>query len=196
MYKKFILASILTCPLTELAQCKKSWFEIKPSYFLFYTCPMKDIYNKGGFEIQGSVTLPCCNYFDIYGSVGYREAKGHALNSCEYTKLTVVPVDLGIKSMFKFWSRFYYYLALGPRYFCLHQYNNSPYVDSIITKSGIGLFANTGFNVILADCLIFGIFGECSYEKKTIYPKMQYVYSNGSTQIGGFAFGITLGYAF
>lgn len=82
------------------------------------------------------------------------------------------------------------------RFFYLHQHNNSPYVDRTINNVGIGLFVNTGFNVRLADCILLGIFGEYSYEKKAICPKRPNVFSNGSVQIGGFAFGISLGYAF
>jgi outer membrane protein W len=222
MYKKILLISALFNLFAIIGQNKQSWFEIKPSYFLFYSCPMKEVYNNGGFQIQGSATLPCCNYFDIYASLGYRKAKGHSVkttftqdqtvetectetcselnikNPNEYgcTKLTVVPVDIGLKYIFNPYSRFYCFFALGPRYFCLHQYNNSPYVDSIINKSGIGLFANAGVNLILGKRFLFGIFGECSYEKKTIYPKMAGVYSNGSVQIGGFAVGASVGYVF
>jgi hypothetical protein len=195
MYKKIALLSALlfTLPQNVFAL---PWLEIKPSYFLFTASPMKDIYNKGGFEIQGSASIFLHDYFDLYGSIGYRRASGHALNTCEKTSLTVIPVDIGLKPIFKFCERFFYFFAIGPRYFHFHQRNNSPYVDCKINGNGVGLFVNTGFDVLLADRLLLGIFGEYSYEKKKICPKMANVFSNGGVQLGGFAFGVSLGYSF
>lgn len=196
MYKKIALLSALFCTPTQYASDLTPWLEIKPSYFFFSSSPMNDIYDHGGFEIQGSASVPFCDYLDLYCSIGLRKTKGHALNSCEKTGLTVIPVDIGLKPIFNFCECFYYFFAIGPRYFHFHQHNNSPYVDCIIKGNGIGLFVNTGFNVLLADCILIGIFGEYSYEKKTICPTKPKVYSNGSVQIGGFAFGASLGYAF
>jgi hypothetical protein len=196
MYKKTALFAALLCTLTEYASPVTPWLEVKPSYFFFPVSPMKDIYDHGGFEIQGSASIPVCNYLDFYGSIGYRRASGHALNTCEKTSLTVVPIDIGLKPIFNFCERFSYFFALGPRFFYFHQHNNSPYVDCSINGGGVGLFVNTGFNVLFADCFLLGIFGEYSYEKKTICPKMPNVFSNGSVQLGGLAFGVSLGYAF
>jgi len=172
------------------------WLEIKPSYFFFTASPLKDIYHRGGFEVQGSVSAPVCNHLDLYGSIGYRKASGYALNTCEKTTISVMPIDFGIKPVFNVCERLYYFFAVGPRYFYLHQRNCSPYVDCIVKGSGIGLFVNTGFNVLLAEHFLLGIFGEYSYEKKTICPSRPNVYSNGSVQLGGFAFGVSFGYAF
>jgi hypothetical protein len=203
MYKKIFLFFALLCAakqyaadVTRGAPCLTPWLEIKPSYFFFSASPMKDIYDHGGFEVQGSVSVPLCNYLDLYGSVGYRKAWGRALNSCSKTSLAVIPIDIGLKPIFNFCERFYYFFAIGPRYFHFHQHNNSPYVDRNSKGNGIGLFVNTGFNVLLADCLLLGIFGEYSYEKKKICSKRPRVYSNGSVQLGGFAFGVSWGYAF
>jgi hypothetical protein len=196
MYKKIALLSALFCTLAQHASHVTPWLEIKPSYFFFTTSPMKHIYNKGGFEVQGSISVPFYNYLDFYGSIGCRHVQGHALNTCEKTSLTVMPIDIGLKPVFNFCEKLYYFLAIGPRFFYFHQHNNSPYVTAKINRSGIGFFVNTGFNVQLAECFLFGIFGEYSYEKKTICPKMPNVFSNGSVQLGGFAFGISLGYAF
>jgi hypothetical protein len=136
------------------------------------------------------------NHLDAYGSIGYRQAQGHALNTFEKTSLSVIPVDLGLKPVFDFAQCWNYFFAVGPRYFYLHQQNNSPYVDYTIDGSGIGFFVNTGLNVVLADAFLLGIFGEYSYEKKGSYSNTSNVFSNGSIQIGGIAFGLSIGYAF
>lgn len=200
MYKKIALFSALVGTGTQHASDHMRWpirwFEIKPSYFFFSNSPMKNIYDKGGFEIQASGSGPVYSCLDLYGSVGYRKVWGHSLGLCEKTSLTVVPFDIGIKPVFNFCDHYYYFFAIGPRFFYFHQHNYSPYVDCSIKSGNVGLFFNTGFNVALNDCFLLGIFGEYSYEKKTICPRMENVYSNGPTQIGGFAFGISLGYAF
>ena len=196
MYKKNVLFSALLCISTQCASDVTPWLEIKPSYFFFYDSPMKKVYNKGGFEIQGSASVPVCHYLDFYGSLGYRHVSGHALNTCEKTSLILVPIDIGLKPIVKFCERFYYFLAMGPRFFYFQQKNKSPYVDCSITSGGVGLFVNTGFNVLFLDHFLLGLFGEYSYEKKKICPQMPNVYSNGSVQIGGLAFGLSLGYAF
>lgn len=195
MYKQMTILFALFSTLTQCTSDLK-WLEIKPSYFFFAASSMKDIYNNGGFELQGSVSVPVYDYLDFYGSIGGRKAWGRALNSCEKTSLTVVPFDIGLKPVFNFCERFYYFFAIGPRFFYFHQRNHSPYVDCKINGRGVGLFVNSGFNVLLADRFLLGIFGEYSYEKKSICPCKPRVYSNGSTQLGGFAFGVSLGYDF
>ena len=198
MYKlcaQITLLFALLCSLTQYACDATPWLEIKPSYFFFCASPMNDIYNKGGFEIQGSTSVPVCNYLDLYGSIGYRTAYGHALNTCQKTSLTVMPVDIGLKPVFTIGECFYSFFAIGPRYFHFHQRNKSPYVDCSIKGGNIGLFVNTGFNALLAGHWLLGIFGEYSYEKKKICPSKPNVLSNGAVQLGGFAFGISMGYA-
>jgi hypothetical protein len=196
MYKKNALLCALLCVSTQYALALTPWLEIKPSYFFFYDSPMKHIYNKGGYEIQASVSVPVHRHFDVYGSIGGRHVSGHALNTCEDTSLTLVPIDIGLKPIVNFCERFYYFFAMGPRFFYFHQKNESPFVDCSITSGGVGLFINSGFNVLIREHFLLGIFGEYSYEKKKICPNQPNVFSNGSVQIGGLAFGVSLGYAF
>lgn len=196
MYKKIALVFALLCTMAHYASDIRPWLEIKPSYFFFSASPMNDIYDHGGFEIQGSISVPLCTNLDLYGSIGYREAWGHALNTCEKTSLTIIPVDIGLKPVFQLCENVYYFFAIGPRYFYLDQHNKSPYVDCRISNSGIGFFLNTGFSLALREYFLIGIFGEYSYEKKYITGDSLNVYSNGSIQMGGFAFGISFGYLF
>jgi len=196
VYKKIALLSALLCALTHYASGLTPWLEVKPSYFLFTNSVMRSIYHHGGVEIQGSASIPVWNYLDFYTSIGYRRVHGHALNTCENTTLTVLPCDIGLKPIINFCERFYYFFAIGPRFFYFRQHNTSPYVDCKITGGNVGLFANTGFNVELSHNLLLGIFGEYSYEKKAICPQKPNVYSNGSVQMGGIAVGISFGYAF
>ena len=174
----------------------KPWLECRPSYFFFPNNPMKDIYSRGGVELQGSISAPCHHYLNVYGSIGYRKVHGKALNTGEKTKIMVLPIDIGLKPIFNFHECFYCFFAIGPRYFYFRQHNNSPYVNPLVKGSGIGFFINTGFEALMAEHFLWGVFGEYSYEKKTIRSQIPTVYSNGSVQMGGLAFGVSLGYAF
>ncbi len=196
MYKKITLFSVLLCTSIQYASDLTTWLEIKPSYFFFYNDPMNEIYDKGGFQVQASASVPFKNYFDFYGSLGYRRVTGHALNTCENTTLSVIPVDIGIKPIWNFCEKFYYFFAVGPRFFFFQQNNDSTYVSSSINDCGVGLFANTGLNILIKNSFLLGIFGEYSYEQKTICPTEPNVYSSGVVQLGGLAFGISFGYAF
>lgn len=196
MYKKITLLTSLFWIISNHASYLAPWLEIKPSYFLFTSAPMKDIYHKGGFQVQASTSIRVNYHLDLYGSIGYRESWGHALNTYEQTSLTIVPIDIGLKPIFNWGERGYYFFAIGPRFFYLQQKNQSPYVDSKIKAGSVGLFVNTGINFLLRNHFLLGIFGEYSYEKKTIYPNMLNVFSGGPTQVGGFAIGLNLGYAF
>lgn len=196
MYKRIILLSLSFCTFTQYASEITPWLEVKPSYFFFVTSPMHDVYKKGGFELQGSASVPFYKCLAFYTSIGVRKVWGHALNTGEKTTLTVMPFDIGLKPIFNFSERFFYFFAIGPRFFYFHQHNDSPYVDPTINGGGVGFFVNTGFTMLVTDCFLFGIFGEYSYEKKAITPTMPNVFGNGSTQIGGLVFGINLGYAF
>jgi hypothetical protein len=199
MYKKSMLISALFCIATQYASevtPLRPWLELKPSYFFFYDSPMKNIYKKGGLEMQLSASVPVYNFLDVYGSIGCRHVSGHALHTGEKTSLTLMPIDIGLKPVFQCAEKFYYFFAVGPRFFYFQQNNNSPYVDCKIKTGGVGLFLNTGFNIPFSDCFLFGLFGEYSYEKKKVHPKKLHVFSNGALQVGGFAFGVSFGYVF
>lgn len=196
MDKKIILLFTLLGSNVQSASNLSPWLEIKPSYFFCTSTPLKDIYHHGGFELQGSVSAPVCKHLDFYGSIGYRHLSGHALNTDEKTKLTVVPLDIGLKPIFNWGESLYYFLAFGPRFFYFNQHNDSSYVDRKTNRGGVGLFVNTGFNLLFANGFLLGIFGEYSYEKGSISPRMSNVFSGGSIQLGGFAFGLSVGREF
>lgn len=196
MFKKIALLSIVCFTWMQYAADVTPWLEIKPSYFFFSASPMHDIYRHGAFQIQASTSIPWCHYLDFYASVGYRKAHGSALNGDQITSLSVVPLDIGLKPIFTFDERLSYFFAFGPRFFYFSQSNDVLSDTSLIHDGGIGLFVNTGLNIELAECILLGIFGEYSYEKKTILPTLPNLYSNGPVQIGGFALGVSLGYAF
>jgi hypothetical protein len=169
--------------------------ETKGSYFFFASDTIRDVYSSGGFEIQVSGSYPIWKCVHIYGSLGFLEAWGDSTHFNQSTSIWEIPVDLGLKSLFNLTSFVQYYIALGPRYFYVHQHNHSAYVNKNMSQNGVGLFTNTGFNFILKKHFLIDIFGEYSYEPTSFSSSMTHVYTS-DIQLSKFAFGAGLGYAF
>jgi outer membrane protein W len=174
--------------------------EGKAGYFFFSNCTMRKIYNNGGLDVQLCASYPFWHPTDkwalnAYGSVEYFHRSGNSINGDQKTSLWAVPVNLGLKPVYAINEKVLYYFAAGPRYFHVHQHNNSSYVSKNKSKNGLGFFANTGFNYILSDHFLIDIFGEYSYGKLHFHSGKSDVYTS-NTQIGGFTFGGGFGYKF
>lgn len=169
--------------------------EFKAGYFFFADGKMRKIYNEGGLDLQIAGSYPIWKWMQIYGSVEYIERHGRSLNSHQKTRIWQYPISLGLKSVAKICKSTQYYLTIGPRYFFVHTHASSSHVDKTMNQNGIGGFAGTGFNFLPTDHLLIDVFGEYSYCKLHFHPHKKHVYGR-SIQVGGFAFGAGLGYAF
>lgn len=160
---------------------------------------MRKIYNKDGLDIQLWAAYPFWNpisklTLNAYGAIEYFHRSGQSMNDHQKTSLWSVPVNIGLRPTFAINTKMQYYFAIGPRYFYIHQHNDSSYVYKNKAKNGLGFFANTGLSYILCNSLVMDVFGEYSYAK-THFHAGQSVYTK-NVQIGGFTFGGGLGYAF
>lgn len=169
--------------------------EVKAGYFFFTDSTMREIYNQGGLDLQLSGSYPVWRWLEIYASVEYLNRSGRSLNGCQKTSIWEIPVNLGLKPIITICPGIEYYLALGPRYFYVHQHNDSCYVPESLGRSGIGLFANMGFNFIVWKHLLIDIFAEYSYAPINFSCDCNNVCGQ-SAQVGGLTFGAGLGYAF
>jgi hypothetical protein len=73
--------------------------------------------------------------------------------------------------------------------------NNSHFVDKQINENGIGGFVGTGFNFLPTPHLLIDIFGEYSYCRLHFHTHKALT-TGRKVQVGGFAIGAGLGYAF
>lgn len=195
MYRKCIGVFLLFGFVVSSAH-KTILVEVKPSYFFFSQSLLRRIYHHGGFEIQGAASYRLCHWLALYASIGYRHVRGRALNTGEKTSLREIPLDLGLKPTFEIGECVDYYFAFGPRIFPIHQHNDSQFVDKNLHRTGVGLFVNSGFNFHPLDHLSIGFFGEYSYERKSFKSSMPFVFGKKHVQVGGFAWGVSVGYAF
>lgn len=174
--------------------------EAKAGYFFFSGSQMRDVYKHGGWDVQLSSSYPVWSPmekldFNVYGAVEYFQCQGRSLQGNQSTTLWAIPVNLGLKTSLVIKPKVQYYFTLGPRYFYIHQHNNSSYVDRNKSRNGVGLFVNTGCNFILSNHFLIDLFGEYSYATTHFHTKKQNVYTR-NIQISGFTFGGGLGYAF
>jgi hypothetical protein len=169
--------------------------EFKAGYFFFADGKMRKIYNEGGLDLQIAGSYPIWKWMQIYGSVEFIEKHGRSLHGHQKARIWEYPISLGLKSVVKICKNTQYYLTIGPRYFFVHTHANSSHIDKTMNQNGIGGFAGTGFNFLPTDHLLIDVFGEYSYCRLHFHPHKKHTYGR-SIQVGGFAFGAGLGYAF
>ena len=169
--------------------------EAKVGYFFFASSQMRAIYNQGGVDVQLSGAYPVWRGLQIYGSVEWLQRSGHSIPIYEKTSIWEIPVNVGLKPVITICPWAAWYFALGPRYFYVHQHNDSSYVERNNGKSGLGFFVNTGFDFTVWKHFLIDIFGEYSYERIHFHTSETGVYTKGM-QVGGFTFGGGLGGAF
>lgn len=169
--------------------------EAKVGYFIFADSKMRKIYKHGGVDVQLSTSYPVHKYLQLYLSAEFLEKHGRSLNSHQKTSIWQVPLSFGLKPVVPMSSCTQWYFTLGPRYVFLHLHNDSSFVDRNINHSRLGGFVNTGFNFFPLRHFLIDIFGEYSYVKMNVHPSKANVIGK-NTQVGGYVFGLGLGYVF
>ena len=156
---------------------------------------MRDIFDKGGYDVKISGSYPIYSFIHLYGSVEYLEKSGRSEGGHQKTFLWEVPLSLGLRSVLLFKDNMSFYLTLGPRYFFVHVHNQSSFVPKHLHESGCGGFINTGFLYTLCEHFTFDIFGEYSYKRMSFHSKKAGTQGH-TVQVGGLVFGGGLGYSF
>lgn len=169
--------------------------EFKTGYFFFSNAKMRDVYDKGGLDLQISGSYPIWKWLQIYGSVEFITRNGRSLNDHQKTRIWEYPLSLGLKPVIEIDEKVQYYFTIGPRYFFVHVHNNSPFIDREMNANGIGGFVGTGFNFFPIPHLLIDVFGEYSYGRLHFHTSKKNTHGR-TTQVGGFAFGAGIGYAF
>lgn len=182
------------CPCPDSTEIRPT-LEVKGGYFFFADSKLRKIYNEGGVDVQVSGSFPIWEWLQGYVSVEYLERHGRSLHGHQKTSIWEIPVSVGLKPVFKICPEVEYYITIGPRYFYVHQHNHSSFVDRHLSHNGVGGFVNTGFNFFPMEHFLVDVFGEYSYERAHFHAHKTHVYGR-SIQVGGFVFGVGLGYAF
>lgn len=178
---------------------KKTLLEVKGGYFFFHNSTLSKIYDRGGMDFQLSSSFPFLRHrkFEVsgYASLEFLLAEGKSIGTKEKTTLTEFPINLGIKPTFFLASFTEYYLALGPRYFYVYQKNYSSFVNQKNHDHVFGGFVNTGFNFFPYSGIVLDVVGEYSYGVGSFSSHKTNVFGK-KTDVGGFTFGLGLGWSF
>jgi opacity protein-like surface antigen len=202
LFKTFFLFLLAISSTISAIQepCSELMLETKMGYFFFSNSKMRKIYDRSGLDIQLCASYPLRNLtsrwtLNAYGALEYFHRSGKSINGHQKTSLWSVPINIGLKPVYAINANMQYYFAIGPRYFYIHQHNDSSYVDKNKSGNGLGFFVNTGFNYALCDHFVIDIFGEYSYANMHFHAGKSRVYTR-NIQVGGFTFGCGLGYPF
>jgi len=182
-------------PAAEEPNPYKPLLELRGGYFFFSSSKMRKIYDEGGGDVGLSGSYPIWKWVQIYGGLEYLERHGKSLAGHQKTKIWEVPLSAGLKAVVLMGEKAHYYITLGPRYFFVHMGTHSSYVDKNLNRNGFGGFANMGFNFFPRPHWLLDVFGEYSYKRMSFQPSKHNSYGR-KVQIGGFAFGAGIGYAF
>lgn len=172
----------------------------KAGYFFFTDSKMRKIYDKGGLDVQLCASYPLwrpSNKWNLqaYGAVEYLQRSGKSESEHQKTSLWSIPVNIGLMPVWTVCTNLEYYFAVGPRYFYLHQHNDSAHVYKNKSRNGLGFFVNTGLHYQLCNSFFLDIFGEYSFAQIRFHSGNSRVYTR-KIQIGGFTFSGGLGYKF
>jgi opacity protein-like surface antigen len=176
----------------ECCECASFTIEAKAAYIAFSNDQMRDVYDKGGYQLQLSGDYALTDIWHLYGSMGYIGASGKSTHFKQNTQFYQIPVDIGLKPIIPINSCLDWYMALGPRFFYAHQHNHSDYVSKNVSKGGVGLFVNSGLTFTPASNYYLDLFGEYSYQP--LHPSSKHGSFSRKIDVGGFSIGAGFGF--
>jgi hypothetical protein len=191
------LLFLLAAPLIS----RHTLLEFKAAYFLPTNDVFKHLYN-GSAEYGPELTVQLCEDKNWYGflSIDYFEKKGRSLGLCDFTKVSLLPLGVGLKYFVPFWcDRADFYLGLGFQPVYVQTKNCT---DTSITKQhrwGFGGIAKAGTYWYLPCDFFIDLFIDYSFVKvgckqrclpahETITPR--------KANVSGALFGGGIGYRF
>lgn len=178
--------------------CRNVLLEFKAAYFLPTNSCVRHIYGKGSILYGPEITFQLCENKNWYGfaSVDFLSKKGHSLGLCNRTKMSIVPLGIGVKYFVPF-CHGDFYIGLGFQPIHLKTLNCSTHAIHKTSKWGFGGIAKIGANFNLPCHFFMDLFFDYSFtrigrDKCSVSPFLVPLKVNMS----GAIFGIGLGYNF
>lgn len=142
--------------------------EMKGAYFWATNSDFKDIYGRGGLLYGPEATVQLWNDQNWYAftSLDYLHKKGDSVGLCDPTKLTLIPIALGLKYLVPLSDdTFYFYLGAGLEWVYARTKNCSEFVVTTQSNWGLGGIAKAGAFYHMGCNFLIDIFGAYSYAK-------------------------------
>lgn len=170
--------------------------EFKAAYFWPQDSCVRSIYGDRGALYGPEVTFKLSKDSHWYGfaSIDFLNKEGRSVGLCEFTKMSILPIGLGVK----YFAPFSYgdvYVGLGFQPTHLKTVNCSPFVDQTTSKWGFGGIAKIGSYFNLSHNCFLDVFLdysfvklECSNCSAAVVPL--------KVNLSGIIFGAGIGYRF
>jgi hypothetical protein len=167
--------------------------EAEASYFHPTKKLIRKIYSNGMglYGLEASMKATDWLYPWISGS--YLHEKGHSIGAHSSTKVTLVPLGIGLKAMYNF-GRTSLYAAAGPLYSHIHMKDEAPFVIESRSKWDWGGIGKVGVYFFSRHSFFVDLFADYSY--------MKFHFHNGSgktvshdVNFSGWAAGGAIGFA-
>ena len=136
--KKLTLIVLLFLMCAGLGQAAEILFSARLSYLMPAEQAFRDIYG-GGIKYGGTMAVALFKNFDVFVDGSFYLKKGELSYTKEETKLSVVPVILGLQYRIKS-GKFQPFFGLGAGYFAFKETN----IIGDVSKSGLGFAGRAG----------------------------------------------------
>lgn len=147
------------------SEAREVIFEFKGAYFLPTNHDFKRIFN--GSALYGpELTVQLYNEKNWYAfaSLDFYQKKGKSCGLCSPTKLTLIPLGLGVKYFFPTcYEQVDFYLGLGFQPEWAHTKDCSPFVNKKISRWGFGGIGKAGMFCNLPCNFLIDIFVDYSF---------------------------------
>ncbi len=172
--------------------CSSDWcngwdVEVRSAYFLPSNNLERELYKGARFDAEVQVNKSFCNGWELWGNFTYFQKTGHsALNN--KTTLTLYPLSLGVRYVFPITFCMNAYLGAGINGTWIHLHNVDPFLQpERFSRFKVGVTGKSGLIYNITECIYLDAFIDY------LYIPANFV---NADNVGGFNFGLGLGYRF
>lgn len=185
----------------------KTFLEFRISYYHPTSSELRKMFNSGGINYQLTGTIPICpnsqnlltRGTNLWTGVDYFSKTGHSIGFDEKTKITIIPITLGIKYFLPSFSCRLpgnFYAGGGMKYYFLYTHNHSDTVRRYINRNGMGGVGEIGFITNIKNNLILDIFTSYSSKSFDAPSSSNPAVEGTDLNVSGFNIGAGIGYRF
>lgn len=188
-FMKYYLLTVLLFLLPTLAFAEDDRFsaQFRIGYFRSTDDTVKDIYGKGGLDLETELGVEFREKFIGWLNFNYFRQQGHSIGLGDRTTMQIYPLSAGIKFLMTVDPCIDFYIGIGASYTWISLHDNSPFVEQKTRKQGWGAVGKAGMLYYLNHSWFLDLFADYSYTRVSNDP-----YVN----VGGARLGIGLGVGF
>jgi len=168
--------------------------EAKAALFRPSSDRFRNIYSTDGLY-GGEISCQVWRNLFLFGSGSYFHTSGTSIGGKSKTKITFVPLAVGVKQFFTF-KTVSLYVGGGVVDAYMHIKDNSPYVIQHTSKWKMGWLAKVGANFNLNTRLFLDLFSEYYFVKVNFHDTDGKKVTRHQADLSGLAIGIGLGIKF